>query len=414
MSELFRKESVSHAVRRLDGEVLLGTPLSWAVLGYGCAAIVLAAMVFAALSTYARKETVTGWLVPHAGIIRMTARDGGVIETIAVHEGETVRAGQALARIRLSTDTANGDSGAILEQTARSQIQASTLGARAQIDKIHSDTAQLLKQSQALQAQRGEAAHYVDILISKQALAETNLSRAQALNAKGFLSQHDLDAARAAVLAAQQEVSAARSALLSIDQQLTLAGNQIAAMPILLVQAHSQAQSDQASLNQRLEQITAGNDYTLTSPVEGKVMALPVDIGQTVATGTSVMVLTPRNSPLEAELFVPSRAAGFIRPGQAVSLQYQAFPYQKFGSAKGRVISASRTVLAPGDITLSGMTMQEPVFRVRVALDRDFVAAYGARTPLQPGMLLNADIVVERRSLIEWLLDPLYAVGKRA
>ena len=77
-------------------------------------------------------------------------------------------------------------------------------------------------------------------------------------------------------------------------------------------------------------------------------------------------------------------------------------------------MSVSRTVLAPAEVAIPGLQLQEPVFRVRVKLSSDQVAAYGRPMPLQPGMLLTADVVIDRRSLLEWLLDPLYAAGRRA
>jgi membrane fusion protein len=77
------------------------------------------------------------------------------------------------------------------------------------------------------------------------------------------------------------------------------------------------------------------------------------------------------------------------------------------------VSSISRTVLAPGEVAIPGLSVKEPVFRVRVTLERADVAAYGRAVPLQPGMLLSADIVIDRRSLLQWILDPLYAVGRR-
>ena len=146
----------------------------------------------------------------------------------------------------------------------------------------------------------------------------------------------------------------------------------------------------------------------------GRVAALPLDRGQTAQPGAVVAVLTAGDSPLEAELYAPSRAAGFVREGQEVRLMYQAFPHQKFGVGEGRVISVSRTVLAPSEVSIPGLQVQEPVFRVRVKLDKSSVAAYGETMPLQPGMLLTADVVIDRRSLLEWLLDPLYAAGRRA
>lgn len=91
----------------------------------------------------------------------------------------------------------------------------------------------------------------------------------------------------------------------------------------------------------------------------------------------------------------------------------QAFPYQRFGTLKGEVRSISTTVLGPTEISIPGLQIQEPVFRVRVALAREDIQAYGETIPLQPGMLLSADVVFDRRSLVEWLFDPLFAVARR-
>jgi membrane fusion protein len=123
--------------------------------------------------------------------------------------------------------------------------------------------------------------------------------------------------------------------------------------------------------------------------------------------------MTAGDSPLEAELYAPTRASGFIHEGQDVRLMYQAFPHEKFGTGEGVVTSVSRTVLAPAEVAIPGLQVSEPVFRIRVRMKSDTVAAYGRRVPLQPGMLLNADVVIDRRSLLEWLLDPLYAAGRR-
>ena len=122
----------------------------------------------------------------------------------------------------------------------------------------------------------------------------------------------------------------------------------------------------------------------------------------------------PVGGKLEAELLTPSRAVGFIEPGQEVQLQLQAFPYQRFGVLRGIIKSISSTVLGPPRSPSPGLSIQEPVFRVRVALSRDIMEAYGKIYPLQPGMLLSADIVFDRRTLLQWLFDPLYAVSRRS
>jgi len=143
------------------------------------------------------------------------------------------------------------------------------------------------------------------------------------------------------------------------------------------------------------------------------VAALPVSLGQTVSPGTTVAIVIPEGAKIEAELLAPSKAAGFIRPGQEVQLMLQAFPYQRFGTVRGEITTISRTVLGPTEITIPGLKIEEPVFRVRAALRREEIQAYGEAIPLQPGMLLSADIVFDRRSLVRWLFDPLFAVARR-
>ena len=53
--------------------------------------------------------------------------------------------------------------------------------------------------------------------------------------------------------------------------------------------------------------------------------------------------------------------------------------------------------------------LREPAYKVTVALDRQDVTAYGQRVALKPDMLLKADIVLDSRSFLAWLLDPLFS-----
>jgi membrane fusion protein len=112
---------------------------------------------------------------------------------------------------------------------------------------------------------------------------------------------------------------------------------------------------------------------------------------------------------LQAELFVPARAIGFIEAGQSVRLLFDAFPYQHFGTYRGEVARVSQTMLMTTD-TGSPLKLNEPTYRVIAALERQDVDVAGKKVPLQPDMLLKADILLERRSLMEWLLSPLHSV----
>jgi membrane fusion protein len=155
------------------------------------------------------------------------------------------------------------------------------------------------------------------------------------------------------------------------------------------------------------------DQYVVVSPIAGRVAALPVQPGRSLAPGETVAVVTPAGGRLVAELYVPSRAAGFIQPRQDVRLMYEAFPHQRSGVGAAVVETVSRTVLAPSEVAIPGVALQEPVFRVRARLARETVDGYGEVIALRPGMLLRADVVFDRRSLLEWLFDPIFAAARR-
>lgn len=104
-------------------------------------------------------------------------------------------------------------------------------------------------------------------------------------------------------------------------------------------------------------------------------------------------------------------AIGFIASGDMVLLRYQAFPYQKFGHQQGQVARISRSALSPGELgsLIGNAQAGEPYYRVTVELARQAITAYGKEEALKPGMALDADILGERRRLIEWFIEPLYS-----
>jgi membrane fusion protein len=413
LSDLFRKEAVSHATRRLAGEVVLATSVPSRILAGLACLVVLAGAVFAGTASYARRETVVGWLTPQAGMIRLAARQGGIVSSVHVREGDRVAVGQPIATLTLSTALEGGDSFAALSRSLGAQSQAAGSRAAAAQAALGAERRQLTQRRVALQRELAEARRSIALQTERLALARAEVARAEAIAAQGFLSPRDLQARRATELAAQQEASTLSSQALGYEREIGEVEARLAAIPIDLQAARAEAASTLAGLDQQATQVEAQGRYVVVATVPGRVAALPVEAGQTVTAGAAVAVLTPGDSALVAELYAPSRAAGFVREGQTVRLMYQAFPHQKFGAGEGVVTTVSRTVLAPSEVAIPGLQVQEPVFRIRVKLARESVAAYGEALPLQPGMLLSADVVIDRRSLLEWLLDPLYAVGRR-
>jgi membrane fusion protein len=137
-----------------------------------------------------------------------------------------------------------------------------------------------------------------------------------------------------------------------------------------------------------------------------------VSRGETVAESAPLAVVVPKGSGLHAQLLVPTRAIGFVQPGQEVVLRYDAFPFQRFGQYRGSVEQVSQTVWSPGE-RVGPLQVREPVYRVDVKLDSQLIAAGAQKLPLRSGMLVNADILQEKRTVWEWVFEPVLSLKGR-
>lgn len=414
MSELFRREALNHATKgRLSGDVVLATPPNFKILSGLAIVLVAGLLVFLSTASYARKETVSGWVTPDGGMVRVTARQGGVLETLHVREGQAVNAGDPIATFRLSPDIRTGDSLIALRRGLGAEATAGRARAAAARAALAGERERLTGSRRSLQLELAEIGERLTLQQRQVEIAEAEVIRSEQLVEQGYLPRRELEQRRIAVLTAAQNLSAVRSARLALLRDIDEASARLREIPIELATADADAQTAAATLDQRQTETESRSGYIVGSSITGRVAALPARLGQAVDAGGVLAIITPRGTEMQAELFAPSRAAGFIRSGQEVRLQYQAFPYQKFGVGRGTVISVSRAVLEPNETGMPGLKDGEPVFRVRVRLARDTVSAYGENVPLQPGMLLSADVIIDRRNLLEWLLDPLYAAGRR-
>jgi membrane fusion protein len=412
-SDLFRREAVDHATRRLDGEVVVATPLKVSILGALLVGVVAVAGAFATTASYARKESVVGWLTPEAGLVRAAAQRGGIATEVLVEEGATVAAGAPLAVMRLSADTVAGDAGEALLRALTAQAEAAEARARAAAASLVAEGERLRGERAGLVEELAAIADQISFQERRVTLTVAETGRGEEMAARGILPRAELDRRRTAELEARQDLAALRGAMTSLQRDIDALDARVAAIPIDRAAAEAEAAAARAALAERTTQARVADQYVVVSPIAGRVAAIPVQPGRSLVPGETVAVVTPADGHLVAELYVPSRAAGFIQPEQDVRLMYEAFPHQRFGVGAARVQTVSRTVLAPSEVAIPGVALQEPVFRVRAVLERETVDAYGAPIPLQPGMLLHADVVIDQRSLLEWLFDPIFAARRR-
>lgn len=396
------------------GSIIVAAPLSRWLLTLMASLLATAILLFLFFGHYTSRETVAGTLVPSAGLLNVEAPSAGTVTKLHVHDGQQIKAGDVLLEISGDQDSAAlGDTHALVAQQLdlqRSRLQADLANQkqlsaqqaatlRTKIALFHSQLSQITGQL-ALQQQQVDSNQHL-------------LDRIKPLLAKGYVSAVQIQQQTAALLNAQTQYKTLVRQQLDARQQLSTAEQQLAQLPLDHATRRNDTERQLASLTQTMAQNEQQRATVLRAPRAGVVSSVLLKPGQTVSVGQPLLSILPEGSTLQAQLLVPSRAIGFIEPGSRVVMRYQAFAYQKFGQQYGHITDISRSALSPGELAvLVGQSPRqaEPMYRVRVKLDSQHVLAYGKQQPVKPGMALNADILMDRRRLIEWVFEPLYGM----
>lgn len=413
LTDLFRKEVWQNVTRRVDGEVMLAIPVSTRLISILLVLIILVGIIYISTATYARRVTVEGWITPEGGVVRATATRGGQIEHLFVSEGEMVEAGDGIARLRLSTFTDGGDSATAILASLDLQANAAARAAEAEIAQLENDQSRISATLEGLLRERDNIRVEIALQRDRVSLAETEMDRATTIADRGFISVRDLDRRQETLLQSQQVLAGLLRQESGLDRQIVEQQQLLESIPARISASNASSEAAAAVLAERIHAINRDAHNIVRAPISSQIAALPVRRGQPLVPGQTVAVLIPRDDELVGELYVPSRAAGFIRAGQEVRLMYQAFPHQRFGTGTAFISHISTTVLAPNEVAIPGLVLAEPVFRVELHLSRGSISAYGGEVQLQPGMLMSADIIIDRRTLLEWLFDPLFAAASR-
>lgn len=398
---LFRPASVAYLANDGHGKSRLITPpgsfLVTAILAtlVGCGLFLLTAQPFA------RKAIVHGYL--HSSVMRLSPERSGTLIRLFIEAGERVNVGMPIAELKTHVKHQGNDA---------ATYDSLLLGITAQIETTKQ--LQLQRVSQLLVKQRqleNSALHLRRIRIIQESRIErlvNNLKVAMPLFKRHLISriewgqfQDDLLLARQAMeeFRNRQEIIAEKQAQLVIENQNLAATHSLE----LLKVEEKKIQLARARANW-----LASMNQVIHSPVDGRVEAIFKQPGEVVAMKESILSLLPVSEPIGARLLIPGHAIGFIQSGQTVHIKYDAFPHLQFGTYTGRLTSISNHPILPQDLPLE-IPADGTYFLGIVELADQNVSAFGISNPLKPGMTLKADIILNSRTLLEWLFEPLFA-----
>ena len=412
MDQLFRQEAIENRINRLKGTVSLVQPPIFSYLALLILVIVVISLVFLAIGDYSRKETVNGMLQPDTGVLRMAAPQPGIITELLVSEGEQVTKGQPLLRI---TSEKHGGEGFELNQTLISQYRFQVDSLDQQINQQqqkHVLQAKAMEDERAsLQKRLSELDSQDEIFTERVKINQEIVEQVSKLAGTGYISDLELKKQKDSLLSLNQQKASLRARRLEVNNQIEQLTSDLAQLPLNQAAAIDQLQSQKTQLQSQLDTLRQQTLGELRAPADGMVTGLMANQGKSVSAGQHMLSVLPANSQLQAVIYVPTSAFGFIDKGQQTKLRYHAFPYQRFGIHHGEIIEISAHVTLPDETDIPGI-ITNPSYRVIVALQNQSIQAYDKDLPLRSGMKLEADIIIEQRSLIRWLFDPIFSLQK--
>ena len=414
MQTLFRQQALDYQRDRLHGDILLLPKFSHALVLFALMVWVLAVIIWLFSSTYARKQTVIGWLEPAEGVIRISSKSQGIIKNVLISEGDHVTEGQPLAVINGDRSLADGSHlEALLLQELEDQRNRIT-GQMGRAKSSHQKRMGSIKQQiSAAQEDLSLLDQQMNTINNRYTLVSDQVARYRKLKEKGHISSEDFDR----TLSHQLEIRSDREALSRSRINQTNHIQQLQTELLLLPDEHANTRDQLGiqlgDINQQITQLQERREGVIKASRSGIISNLQARSGQQVRDGTPLLYILPSEASLQAKLLVPVQSIGFVESGQSLDIRYDAFPYQKFGLYSGEVMQISDTVFLPNDLVESAVQIREPVYRVSVKLISENVQAYGKAVPLKPGMTFSADINLGDRTLIQWLLEPIYSLQGR-
>jgi membrane fusion protein len=377
---------------------LAPAPPVWAARGLASILLLLFAGTGLAGVLVRVPETVTApfVLAPVRGADPVRAFRSGIVTRVGVAEAQPVAAGGVLFTI---ASTAVGDRAAEFDS-----LTAQIAGAEARLaSRRRRDVSERL--ADAEDARRFEAR--VDSLTratrltgEQLALARERARRQQASFDRGLiswieLSQYQADAAALAIDAerAEADLAEARRALARLRHDVETRREEALEEERGLIEELERARIRRAALDQDVDH--HGDRLQVVAPCAGTVLRLAVrSQGAVVQDGDVLAEMSCADDTLQAELALPQAGAGRVRPGHPVRLLYDAFPYQRYGTRSATISWISPVSARSG-------------WRAFATLDPGAFIVDGAPRALVPGMAGRARVIIGRRSLASYALEPI-------
>ena len=413
------------------------------------------ALLWACIGSVDIIATAPGKIVPTGRTKVIQPLESGVVHSIHVQDGQSVKAGDVLIEIDTTVSAAERDR--LKNDYVQAMLDAARLKAALdldgdparsfiapegatetqvtlqknllanQVDEIRAKLSDLDHQIAQNTGNRDAVASTITKLTDSIPYLQKRADARKYLLDKGYGSKLDYLTVEQDLIEHQQELQVQKG-------RLAEAEGIIAAHKEQRRQAEDEykhtnlkdlAEADQKSTSLHEQLLQAAQKYrlqTLTAPVDGTVQQLAVHTeGGVVTPAQILMSIVPADSHLEIEAMVSNRDIGFVRAGQNAEIKIDTFNFTRYGLLHGHVQSVSQDAImrekpadklsdkqhAGDESDTSEPEGQELVYSARVSLDKTEMQIDDRLVALGPGMAVTVEIKTGSRHVIEYLLSPL-------
>lgn len=416
---LFRQEVILASARQPLGSVSMALPLAHLTALSLLGAVVVLLGVFLTTCSYVRKETVVGYLTTTGGTVHVfPAFSGGTLLALNVAQDDEVMRGDVLALVSAQQPLEGGGHlGEELQKSLAARHRALAEERERTKGRFKALRAAHENALTTIQAEIGSARHTQSLRRQSLELMNNRTQALQRLHANGNISDLDWLSQLSDALNVQAAVSDFDSQLIRLKRQAAIETATLAELPRREASALADLQRQQSEIKQRQTEIRSRDHMEIRSPVDGRVVVVRARTGTQTRSDVPLLTIRPRGSKLEVRLLVPTTAIGFIEPGQQLRVMYDAFPYQHFGTHRARVVSVANDLVYAGEDTgpfnINTHAYLTHAYLAIAQLESETIETNNRSIPLRHGMSLKADILLEKRTLLNWLLEPIHSLRRR-
>jgi multidrug efflux pump subunit AcrA (membrane-fusion protein) len=410
VSDLFRKQAVENASKRLEGSVILINVPSFRLLSCFLVFTVLTGIVFIANSTFSSYERVEGILKSVGGELKVYPSKTGVVQQLFVHEGQEVKVGDSIGVIRTSVSKSDGQSEEEREKLQiEAQIQNLVKQKQFTVERYKLESKRL-KSTLLGASQRLESVEQQLALNAEHLQINQKLLRARTLMHKtGNVTNVEVESARIEVLTVKGKAQQYQAEVEKLKTDIERSQNDLSGLPTAELSELASLDNDISALKRQLIKLENQIEILVQARQPGIITNINAPEGELAHHDFPLLSIASLDRELIAELYVPARARAFIADGQSVFVRFDAFPHQFYGDLHGKVYEVSNMLLFPSDWP-NPLNLKQPVYRVKVKLDSQAMLVAGEPVNLQQGLFLDADIVLERRTILDYLISPILEI----